>query len=83
MTLRIDLPDEQTAVLAAKARALGLSAEQYARDVLERDLVPEWLRESWESSKEAGLDQLSMEEIDAEIAAARKARRESRLEPGT
>jgi len=82
MTLTIELPDEQTAALAAKARAKGLSAEQYARQVLEHDLVPEWLRKSWESSKAAGLDQLSTEEIDAEIAAARKARRESRPRPG-
>jgi hypothetical protein len=40
--------------------------------------APEWLQSSWQSAKEQGLDQLSMEEIDAEIAAARKARRESR-----
>lgn len=38
MTLKIDLPDEQTAALAAKARAHGLSAEQYARQILEHDL---------------------------------------------
>ena len=82
MTLIINLPDEQTVALAAKARAQGLSAEEYARQVLEQDLVPEWLQKSWERSKEAGLDQLSMDEIDAEIAAARKARRESRLQPG-
>ncbi|MGO9272497.1 MAG: FitA-like ribbon-helix-helix domain-containing protein [Terriglobia bacterium] len=83
MTLTIDLPDEQTAALAAKARARGLSAEQYARQVLEHDLVPEWLQKSWGSAKESGLDQLSGDEIDAEIAAARKARRESRLPPGS
>ena len=35
MTLTIDLPDEQPAALAATARAQGLSAEQYARQVLE------------------------------------------------
>ena len=33
MTLTIDLPDEQTAALAAKARELGISAEEYARHV--------------------------------------------------
>lgn len=38
--------------------------------------APEWLQKSWQSAKEQGLDQLSMEEIDAEIAAARRARRE-------
>ena len=81
MSLTIDLPDEKTAALAAKARSKGLSKEEYARQVLEQDLAPEWLRKSWESSKEAGLDQLSMEEIDAEIDAARKARRETRPQP--
>jgi plasmid stability protein len=82
MTLTIDLPDEQTAVLAAKARAQGLSTEEYVRQVLQHDLVPEWLQKSWESSRQAGLDQLSVDEIDAEIAAARNARRQSRLQPG-
>ena len=82
MTLTINLPDEQTVALAAKARAQGLSAEEYALQVLEHDLVPEWLQKSWERSKQAGQDRLSVDEIDAEIAAARKARRESRLQPG-
>lgn len=77
MTLVIHLPEEQTAALAAKAKAHGLSAEQYARQVLEHDLAPDWLQQSWESSKEAGLDQLSAEEIDAEIHAARQARHDS------
>ena len=83
MALTIELPDEQQAALAAKARSHGLSAEEYARQVLQRDLVPEWLQKSWESAKQAGLDRLSTEEIDAEIAAARKARRESRLQSGS
>jgi hypothetical protein len=83
MTLTINLPDEQTAVLAAKARARGLSAEEYALRVIEHDLVPEWLQQSWASSGQAGLDRLSMDEIDADIAAARKARRESQSQPGS
>ena len=37
--------------------------------------APDWLQESWESAKRLGLDRLSVEEIDAEIAAARQARR--------
>lgn len=37
--------------------------------------APEWLRRSWESAEALGVDQLSGEEIDAEIEAARKARR--------
>jgi len=40
MTLIIDLPDEQTAILTAKARASGLSAEEYARQVLQEELMP-------------------------------------------
>jgi hypothetical protein len=38
MTLTIDLPDEKQATLKAKAQAQGLTAEQYARQVLEHDL---------------------------------------------
>jgi plasmid stability protein len=82
MALTINLPDEHAAALAAKARARGLSTEEYARQVLEHDLAPEWLQKSWELSTQAGLDQLSMDEIDAEIATARKARRESQTQPG-
>lgn len=35
MTLMIDLPDDKKAPLTAIARAQGLSAEEYARQVLE------------------------------------------------
>ena len=83
MTLTINLPDAEVTALAAKARARGVSAEEYARQVLEHDIAPDWLRRSWESAAQAGLNRLSMDEIDAEIAAARKARRESRLTPGS
>jgi plasmid stability protein len=82
-SLTIELPDEQKAVLSAKARARGISDEEYARQVLQHDLAPDWLQKSWKAAKDADLDQLSMEEIDAEIAAARKARRESRLQTGS
>jgi plasmid stability protein len=83
MTVTIALTDEQTAALTAIARAKGLSLEEYARQVLEHELAPDWLRRSWDSAKKAGLDQLSMEEIDAEIAAARKQRRQSRSQSGS
>lgn len=83
MTLTIDLPDAELTALTAKARAHGVSAEQYARQVLEHHLAPDWPRRSWEGAAQAGLNRLSMDEIDAEIAAARKARRESRLNPGS
>ena len=40
MTLTIELPDEEAQALAAKASAKGISAQQYAREVLRRDLEP-------------------------------------------
>lgn len=39
MTLTIQLPDEQEAALKARARAKGVSAEQYAIEVLKRELA--------------------------------------------
>jgi plasmid stability protein len=72
MTFTIQLPDEEIAALAAKARAQGLSPEEYARQVLAQDLVPNWLKKSWETARQNGTDRLSMEEIDAEIAVARR-----------
>jgi plasmid stability protein len=55
MTLTIQLPDEQEALLRAKAQAEGVSAEQYALQVLGRDLktaerprhISEVIREIW------------------------------------
>ena len=81
-SLTIELPEEQNAALAAKAQAKGLSTEEYVRKLLELDLVPAWLQASWGTSQQAGLDQLSADEIDAEISAARKARPKARLQPG-
>ena len=40
MRLTIDLPEEQQAALTAKARAQGISPEEYARQVLQHELVP-------------------------------------------
>lgn len=39
-----------------------------------RASAPEWLKETWAASKKAGLDKMTMREIDAEIAAVRKER---------
>lgn len=82
MPLTINLPEHETLALAAKAKAQGLSAEDYACQVLEHDLAPEWLRSSWDSASQSGVANLSMTEIDAEIAAARKARRNDHPQPG-
>lgn len=40
--------------------------------------APGWLRNSWESAERLGLAGLSMDEIESEIEAARKARRNQR-----
>ena len=82
MNLTINLTDEDVAALKAKAMAKGITEEQYALQVLEQHLAPEWLRQSWATAKETGLDQLSTDEIDAEIAATRKVRREANPHPG-
>ena len=39
MNLTIQLPDEEVPVLKARATARGVSAEQYALQVLEQDLA--------------------------------------------
>ena len=41
MNLTIELPDQDVQVLKAKATARGVSAEQYALEVLEQDLAAE------------------------------------------
>jgi hypothetical protein len=75
MAFTIELPEAEERALHEKARAQGLTLEAYARQVLTLDLVPEWLRSSWRESVENGVDRLTAEEIEAEIAAARAARR--------
>ena len=82
MDLTIRLPDIDGQALQAKATAHGVTAEQYALQLLEQDLAPTWLRASWSTAKESGLDELSMDEIEAEIAAARRARHESNPHSG-
>ena len=83
MNLTIKLPDEDVQALRAKASARGVSAEEYALHVLEQDSSAGVARAGrWAGAKEAGIDQLSMDEIDAEIAAARQARREGKSQPG-
>ena len=72
-------PDQKMAIESLLGRSLAEN-EAISIRALASLSAPEWLQESWESAKRLGLDQLSSEEIDAEIAAARKARR-SRQQP--
>jgi len=77
MTLKAkDLsPDQKMAIESLLGRSIAESEEISIRATAS---VPEWLQASWKSAQEQGLDQLSVEEIDTEIAAARKARRDHR-----
>jgi hypothetical protein len=70
-------PDQKMAIESLLGRSIAENEEISIRSTT-LPSAPEWLQASWESAKEQGLDQLSAEEIEAEIAAARKARRESR-----
>ena len=70
-------PDQKMAIESLLGRSIAENEEISIRTTTPPS-APEWLQASWKSAKEQGLDQLSMEEIDAEITAARKARRERR-----
>ena len=69
-------PDQRVAIESLLGRSVGEN-EQIIIRTTDSPSAPEWLRRSWESAQEQGLDQLSSEEIDAEIAAVRKTRGES------
>ncbi len=61
MTLILELPDKKEAALKAKAQAQGVSAEQYAQRVLDRDLE--------DSVSAAARDDRPISEVIAEIMA--------------
>src|SRR5258708_2645567 len=44
--------------------------------------APDWLKDIQQDAQRAGLDKLTMSDIDAEIAAARRERREREAQPG-
>ena len=67
-------PDQKTAIESLLGRSIAEDEEISIRALASPPSAPEWLKASWKSAEEQGLDQLSMEEIDAEIAAARSAR---------
>lgn len=63
---------ESDPVMTDLLTALQSSAAQDAEQ------APAWLKQSWSNAREGGLDSMTMDEIDAEIAAARQARRQPR-----
>jgi hypothetical protein len=68
-------PDQKTAIESLLGRTIA-DDETISIRALESASAPEWLQQSWESAERLGLDRLSTEEIEAEIDAARKARRD-------
>lgn len=68
-------PDRKAAIERLLGRAIAENEEISVRTITSPS-PPDWLKQSWESAKRLGVDQLFTEDIDAEIAAARKARRE-------
>jgi hypothetical protein len=64
--------DQKLAIESLLGRSV---AEDEAISIRTLASAPEWLQQSWETAKREGLGRLSIEEIDAEIDAARKARR--------
>lgn len=67
-------PDQKMAVESLLGRSVA-EDEAISIRALASASAPDWLQNSWENAKRLGVDRLSLEEIDAEIAAARKARR--------
>ncbi len=71
-------PNQKMAIESLLGRAVAENEAISIRTVTSVS-TPDWLQESWESAKRLGVDRLSVEEIDAEIGAARKARRNRHL----
>jgi hypothetical protein len=70
-------PDQKTLLEGLLGRAVSEN-EAISIRTMSADSSPEWLQASWESAKRLGVDQLSSDEIDAEIEAARQERRSNR-----
>ena len=68
-------PDQRFAIESLLGRSIEEN-EEIIISTTDSPSVPEWLRRFWESAQEQRLDRLTSEEINAEIAAVRKTRRE-------
>jgi hypothetical protein len=67
-------PEQKMAIESLLGRSVA-EDEAISIRALASASAPEWLQQSWENAKRLGLERLSVDEIDAEIDAARKARR--------
>ena len=73
-------PDQKMVLESLLGRPVGEEEAISVRAVAPAS-APDWLQKSWESAQHYGLDRLSMEEIDTEIEAARRAGRDRRQRP--
>jgi hypothetical protein len=73
-----DLSPDQKIVIESLLGRVVAEDEAISIRTVRPASAPEWLQKSWDGAKSLELDRLSMEEIDAEIDAARRARRNSR-----
>jgi hypothetical protein len=66
-------PDQKNAIESLLGRAI---AEDEAISVRAASsyVAPEWMQHSWDTAQQLGIDKLSAEEIDGEIAAVRQVR---------
>jgi hypothetical protein len=71
------LSEEQKIVVESLLGRAVEQGEAISLRIVAAQPVPEWLEESWKSAERLGVDGLSMDEIDAEIATARSKRRNS------
>jgi hypothetical protein len=67
-------PDQKMAIESLLGRPVA-EEEQISVRTVPVPPAPEWLKSIQRDAKEKGLDRLTPEEIDAEIAAARRERR--------
>lgn len=70
-------PDQRQAIEGLLGRSVAESEAISIRAVTPTG--PDWLKASWETAERENVNQLSVEEIDAEIACARKTRRDRRF----
>jgi hypothetical protein len=66
-------PDQKMAIESLLGRPVA-EEEQISLRTVPVPPAPEWLKAIQQDAREKGLDRLTLEEIDAEIAMARRAR---------
>lgn len=66
-------PDQKSAIESLLGRPVS-EDEDISIRTFAGSPIPEWLEKSWRSAAESGVDGLSADEIDAEIASVRRER---------